>query len=84
VVVTGVVALLLTMLARVTEQIEEGVAEIWRVGQLLANNTVHIPLLARTNQSVDAMLPKADRVAAATGRIQRAVVGDKSAEGAAR
>lgn len=80
-VVTGAVALLLAILARTTEQIEGGVAEIWRVGKLLANNTVHIPLLVRTNQTVGAILPKADGIAAATARIQRAVAGDKPAQG---
>ena len=78
-VVIGAVALLLTILARTAEQIEAGVAEIWRVGKLLANNTVHIPLLVRTNQIVGAILPRADGIAAATARIQRAVAGDETA-----
>lgn len=77
--VIGAVALLLTLLARTAEQIEAGVAEIWRVGKLLANNTVHVPLLVRTNQIVGAILPKADGIAAATARIQRAVAGDETA-----
>lgn len=77
--VIGAVALLLTILARTAEQIEAGVAEIWRVGKLLANNTVHVPLLVRTNQIVGAILPTADGIAAATARIQRAVAGDETA-----
>ncbi len=76
VVVIGAVALLLTVLARTAEQIEAGVAEIWRIGKLLANNTVHVALLIRTNQIVGAILPKADGIAAATARIQQAVAGD--------
>ncbi|MGI8912849.1 MAG: hypothetical protein ACR2JY_03485 [Chloroflexota bacterium] len=81
VVVTGAVALLLTVLSRTTGKIDGGVAEIWQSGQLLANNTVHIPLLTRTNQIVGAILPGADGIAAATARIQRAVVGDEAAAG---
>ncbi len=80
-VVTGAVALLLTVLTRITNQIDAGVAAIWQSGKLLANNTVHIPLLVRTNQIVGAILPGADRIAAATARIQRAVVGDETAAG---
>ncbi len=75
-VVIGAVALLLTVLVRTAEQIEAGVAEIWRIGKLLANNTVHVALLIRTNQIVGAILPKADGIAAATARIQQAVGGD--------
>ncbi len=78
-VVIGAVALLLTLLARTAEHIEAGVAEIWRVGKLLANNTVHVALLIRTNQIVGAILPKADGIAAATARIRRAVVGESTA-----
>ena len=77
--VIGAVALLLNLLARTAEQIEAGVAEIWRIGKLLANNTVHTALLIRTNQLVGAILPKADGIAAATARIKRAVSGDETA-----
>jgi hypothetical protein len=78
-VVIGAVALLLALLARTVEHIQAGVAEIWRIGKLLANNTVHVPLLIRTNQIVGAILPKADGIAAATARIKRAVAGDSTA-----
>ena len=81
VVVTGAVALLLTVLSRTTARIDAGVAEIWQSGKLLANNTVHIPLLVRTNQIVGAILPGADGIAAATARIQSAVVGGETVEG---
>lgn len=73
--VTGVVALLLTILARTAEAIQDGAAEIWRVGKLIANNTVHVPLLARTNQQAAAILETADGIAAATARIGAAVTG---------
>ncbi len=76
VVVIGAVALLLSTLATIVARIEGGAAEIWRVGKLIANNTVHIPLLVRTNQIVSEILPAADGIARATERIQRAVGGD--------
>ena len=75
-VVIGAVALLLSTLATTVARIEAGAAEIWRVGKLIANNTVHVPLLIRTNQVVAAILPVADGIAGATARIQRAVAGD--------
>jgi len=75
-VVIGAVALLLSTLATIVTRIEAGAAEIWRVGKLIANNTVHVPLLVRTNQVVADILPAADGIARATERIQRAVAGD--------
>ncbi len=74
--VIGAVALLLGTLAAIVARIETGAAEIWRVGKLIANNTVHVPLLVRTNQVVAEILPAADGIARATVRIQRAVDGD--------
>ena len=71
--VIGAVALLLTALAATAAKIEGGAAEIWRVGKLIANNTVHIPLLVRTNQIVAKIQPAADGIARATERIRRAV-----------
>ena len=79
-VVIGAVAALLEILARTTEQIEGGVAEIWRVGKLIANNTVHIPLLVRTNQIVGDIARAADGIARATARIQQSVGGEPSPE----
>ncbi len=74
-VVTGVVAVLLHILASTAEAIRGGAAEIWRVGKLIANNTVHIPLLVRTNQQAASILEAADGIAAATARIGAAVLG---------
>ena len=71
-VVIGAVALLLSALTATVAKIEAGAAEIWRVGKLIANNTVHIPLLVRTNQVLAQILPAADRIAGATARIQQA------------
>lgn len=78
VVVIGAVALLLSTLARTAAKIEAGTAEIWRVGKLIANNTVHIPLLVRTNQVAGEILATADGIAEATARIRRAVGGDQA------
>ncbi|MDP9471931.1 MAG: hypothetical protein M3Q71_14920 [Chloroflexota bacterium] len=75
-VVIGAVAVLLSALATTVARIEAGAAEIWRVGKLIANNTVHVPLLIRTNQVVADILPVADGIARATERIQRVVGGD--------
>jgi hypothetical protein len=72
-VVIQVVAFLLNMLARTAEQIEEAAAEIWRVGKLVANNTVHIPVIARTNQSLERVAEAADGIGRETERILQAV-----------
>jgi predicted membrane-bound mannosyltransferase len=78
-VVTGVVGALLHILASTAEAIQGGAAEIWRVGKLIANNTVHIPLLIRTNQLVASILGAADGIAVATARIAAAVTGKPQA-----
>ena len=75
-VVIGVVALLLTILVRTVEQIQAGVGQIWQVGKLIANNTVHIPLLVHTNQLVDQIHKSAGGIVLSTERIERAVAGD--------
>lgn len=74
-VVVIVVAILLHILTRTAEAIEEGASEVWRVGTLIANNTIHIPLLVRTNQMAGGILAAADGIATSTGRIRRAVAG---------
>ena len=79
--VIGVVAAMLEVLARTAEQIQEGTASIWRVGKLIAGNTVHVPILVRVNQQVAAISAAADDIAQATGRIQRAATGSAEKEG---
>ncbi len=74
-VVVGVVAFLLNMLTRTAAQINDGAAEVWRVGKLIANNTVHIPLLVRTNQVAGEILKASEGIAGATTRIGKAVTG---------
>lgn len=70
VVVILVVAALLTLIVRTARQIDEEAARIWVVGQRVANNTVHIPLLHRTNQLLDAILERASGIDRATAVIQ--------------
>ena len=68
-VVLVVVAALLTLILRTARSIRGGVAEIWNVGQKVANNTIHISLLDTTNHIVSEILGNAANVAAATGAI---------------
>lgn len=78
-VVIGVVALLLTILTRTAQQINVGAAQVWETGKLIANNTVHIPMLVRTNQVATEILTASEGIAGATARIQTAVTGEPSA-----
>lgn len=68
-VVLVVVAVLLTLILRTARDIHAGVEAIWTVGQQIANNTIHIPLLHRTNQIAGRILDSAIGVASATGAI---------------
>ena len=68
-VVLVVVAILLTLILRTAKSIRGGVAEIWNVGQKVANNTIHISLLDSTNHIVSEILVNAANVAGATGAI---------------
>lgn len=65
-VVLGVVAVLLTMILSTARQIHGGVAAIWTAGQKVANNTVQLALLDRTNYVAGHILASARRMAAAT------------------
>jgi hypothetical protein len=76
--VIGAVALLLGILDRTAANIQAGAAEIWVVGKLIANNTVHIPLTRRINGYVAEILAAADHTAGATERVQRAVGSDST------
>jgi hypothetical protein len=70
VVVILVVAILLTLIVRTARQINETAGNIWIVGQRIANNTVHIPLLNRTNRLVDGILERAAGIDEAAARIE--------------
>lgn len=70
-VVVGVVAVLLTMILSTTRRIRAGAGAIWVAGQKVANNTIHIPLLARTNHLASSILESAGRTAAAVAAVER-------------
>lgn len=69
-VVVAVVALLLTLILMATRQIKAGAAAIWVSGQKVANNTIQIPLLARTNHLVKKILESAVRTAGAVAAVE--------------
>jgi hypothetical protein len=70
VVVIGVLAVLLTLVWRETQKIRVGAAEIWNVGQKIANNTIHISMLATTNHVAGRILGSAAGVVGATQAIK--------------
>ena len=69
VVVLLVVAALLTLILSTAKRIHGGVSAIWNAGQRVANNTVQLALLDRTNHLAGRMLASAVRIAAATDGI---------------
>ena len=69
VVVLLVVATLLTLILRTSTQIHAGVSAIWTAGQKVANNTIHLAMLHRTNHLAGQILQSAVGVAGATGAI---------------
>jgi hypothetical protein len=71
VVVLLVVALLLTLILNTIRTIRSVAADIWTVGQGVANNTVHIPLLITTNRVAGAILNEAGGILGAATRIQQ-------------
>ncbi len=77
VVVILVVAALLTLIVRTARRINGTVEEIWIAGQRVANNTVHIPLLQGTNQTVDRLLDTAAGIDEAAATIEEAAGGGR-------
>lgn len=70
VVVLLVVATLLTLILRTAQDIRGGVSAIWNVGQRIANNTITLSLLAKTNAGASAILQSAVGILGATGKIK--------------
>jgi hypothetical protein len=68
-IVVAVVALLLSLILATTRRIRNGVSAIWTAGQKVANNTIHLALLDRTNYLGGAVLQAAGRIASATDVI---------------
>jgi hypothetical protein len=69
-VVVVVVAVLLTLIVREARKINAGVSEIWNVGQKIANNTIHIALLDKTNHIAGQILESAKGVVGATAAVK--------------
>ena len=69
-VVSLVVSLLLWLIHRTAATIDAVVADIWDTGQRVANNTVHIPALYKTNEVAGQILATALRINAATAQIE--------------
>ena len=74
-VVLVVVAVLLTLILVTAKRIRAGVSAIWNAGQKVANNTVHLALLDRTNHIAGRILQSAGGVAGATGAIAQHAAG---------
>ncbi len=70
-VVTAVVALLLTMVLRTAHSILRTAGDIWTAGKLVANNTIHIPLLADTNRIAGRILETAGKILAGADAIEQ-------------
>lgn len=69
-VVLVVVAILLTLIVQEARRVREAVEQIWTVGQKIANNTIHIALLQKTNAVAGQILESAGGVAAATAAVR--------------
>ncbi|MEO7392726.1 MAG: hypothetical protein ABIU58_11160 [Ramlibacter sp.] len=70
VVVSVVVALLLWLIVLSAKLIEGHVSRIWDVGQRVANNTVHITALFKTNEVAAQILATAVRIDAGAAAIE--------------
>ncbi len=70
VVVLLVVAVLLTLILRTAREIRAGVTVIWNVGQRIANNTIQLAMLSKTNDAASQILRSAVGVVGATAAIQ--------------
>ena len=64
-----VVAVLLTLILSTAKRIHAGVSAIWNVGQRIANNTIHLAMLDRTNHLAGQILDSAGRIAGATAAM---------------
>ena len=69
-VVLAVVAVLLTLILHAARDITGGVSAIWNVGQRIANKTIHLALLEKTNAGAEAILKSAVGVINVTGAVK--------------
>lgn len=75
-VVIGVVAFLLTLVKRTATQILNGASAIWTHGQLVANDTIQIPIfLKKTNHIAGQILDTASQIVGATKIIEEHAAG---------
>lgn len=74
-VVTGVVAILLTLVLSTAINILGVAGKIWTTGKLVANNTIHIPLLRETNQIAGEILGTAVQIVAGAKAIEEHAAG---------
>jgi hypothetical protein len=70
-VVVVVVAAMLTAILSTARQIHSAAAAIWTVGQKVANNTIHLALLLRTNHLAARILDAARGAAEAVAAVER-------------
>ena len=70
VVVLVVVAVLLTLILRTAHDIKRGVTLIWNVGQRVANNTIQLALLEKTNAAASQILTSAVGIIGATAAVK--------------
>jgi hypothetical protein len=70
VVVLVVVATLLTLILRAARDIRTGVSLIWNVGQRIANNTIQLAQLEKTNVAARQILQAAVGVIGATAAVK--------------
>ncbi|HEX6209429.1 MAG TPA: hypothetical protein VF136_01550 [Methylomirabilota bacterium] len=68
-VVLVVVAVLLALILAAARRVLAGVADIWTVGQQVANNTIHIALLDTTAHVAGGILHSARGVVAGTAAL---------------
>lgn len=74
-IVTLVVAGLLWWLHREATRILAAVTGVWGAGQRVANNTVHIPLLHRTESAAGGILAAANSILGAASAIETHAAG---------
>jgi hypothetical protein len=70
-VVTGVVGILLRMVLRTAHTIDHVAGDIWTTGKMVANNTIHIPLLVETNRHAGTILDTAKQIVAGADAIEQ-------------
>lgn len=68
-VVTVVAAVLLMLVLRTAQAIDQGAKQVWTAGKLVARNTVHIAALIQTNQVAADILESANGILIAAKRI---------------